>query len=106
MAADTKGSKASEAHPDPDRGAIDPEIAKLPFEAALQELESIIGRIEQGEISLEASLAAYQRGDQLVQRCKAVLGEAEQRVKTLRIDEIPGEDTADDAGSSNQRHSV
>ena len=72
-------------------GELDPEIAEMPFEVALQELESIIGRIEQGEISLEASLAAYQRGDQLVRRCKVVLGAAEQRVQTLRIDEIPGE---------------
>ncbi|MDG2031181.1 MAG: exodeoxyribonuclease VII small subunit [Phycisphaerales bacterium] len=98
MPADTNGSDAPETPPDSDQGVIDPEIAKLPFEAALNELESIIGRIEQGEISLEASLAAYQRGDQLVQRCKAVLGEAEQRVRTLRIDEIPGEGRPGDAG--------
>ena len=74
--------------------ALDPEIASLGFEEALRGLESIIGQIEQGEIGLEASIAAYKKGDQLVRRCKAVLDEAEQRVKTMRIDELPdqGED--------------
>ncbi len=71
---------------------LDPEIASLPFEEALHALEEIIGRIEQGEIGLEASIAAYQRGDQLIKRCKAVLGDAEQRVKSLRIDEIQSEE--------------
>ena len=73
---------------------LDPEIAKLPFEEALQALESIIAQIEQGQIGLEASMAAYQRGDQLVRRCKAVLDDAEQRVKTLRIEEIPSDDAS------------
>ncbi|MCH2144399.1 MAG: exodeoxyribonuclease VII small subunit [Phycisphaerales bacterium] len=71
---------------------LDPEIASLPFEEALHALEEIISRIEQGEIGLEASIAAYQRGDQLIKRCKAVLGDAEQRVKSLRIDEIHSEE--------------
>lgn len=96
--------KPSENAPDPaettdaDREAMAREIAELPFEAALEELESIIGRLEQGAISLEASLAAYHRGDLLVQRCKAVLGEAEQRVETLRIDEIPTDGESGSAG--------
>ena len=68
-------------------------IAKLPFEEALQALESIIAQIEQGQIGLEASMAAYQRGDQLVRRCKAVLDDAEQR-EDLRIEEIPSDDAS------------
>lgn len=87
MAAKTPGTEESSHE-------LDPEIAKLPFEEALQALESIIAQIEQGQIGLEASMAAYQRGDQLVRRCKAVLDDAEQRVKTLRIDEIPSDDAS------------
>ena len=87
MAAKTPGNDESSSE-------LDPEIAKLPFEEALQALESIIAQIEQGQIGLEASMAAYQRGDQLVRRCKAVLDDAEQRVKTLRIDEIPSDDAS------------
>ncbi len=75
--------------PDSDGVQLDPDIAALPFEEALRSLESIIEQIEQGEIGLEASIAAYKKGDQLIQRCKAVLNDAEQRVKTMRIDELP-----------------
>lgn len=82
--ADTEGSGAEKLE-------IDSEIAALPFEEALQSLESIIEKIEQGEISLEASIAAYKRGDQLIRRCRAVLDEAEQRVQTMRIDDLPVE---------------
>ncbi len=98
MPSKPKNADGPASSPGSGQDALDPEIAEMPFEVALRELESIIGRIEQGEISLEASLAAYQRGDQLVQRCKAVLGEAEQRVQTLRIDEIPGEGAPEEAG--------
>ena len=83
--------RAQDSSTGSDSTEIDPEIAALPFEEALQALEGIIAQIERGEIGLEASIAAYQRGDQLVRRCKAVLGEAEQRVQTLRIDQIPTE---------------
>ena len=73
---------------------IDPKLAKLSFEESLQALESIIDRIEQGEIGLEDSLAAYKQGEQLIKRCRTLLFDAEQRVKTVRLDEIPveGED--------------
>lgn len=83
------GSKADGKGSDSDGVELDPEVAALPFEEALHSLESIIEQIEQGEIGLEASIAAYKRGDQLIRRCKAVLDEAEQRVKTMRIDELP-----------------
>ena len=70
---------------------IDPKLAKLSFEESLQALESIIDRIEQGEIGLEDSLAAYKQGEQLIKRCRTLLFDAEQRVKTVRLDEIPVE---------------
>ena len=71
---------------------IDPKLAKLSFEESLQALESIIDRIEQGEIGLEDSLAAYKQGEQLIKRCRTLLFDAEQRVKTVRLDEIPVEE--------------
>lgn len=57
--------------------------ASLSFEAAMDELESIVQRIERGEIGLEESLAQYERGVKLINRCKEVLSQAEQRVEEL-----------------------
>lgn len=53
------------------------------FEAAMEELESLIDRIESGQIGLEESIKAYERGVGLVKRCRAVLDQAEQRVEEL-----------------------
>ncbi len=49
----------------------------------MDELESIVQRIERGEIGLEESLAQYERGVKLINRCKEVLSQAEQRVEEL-----------------------
>lgn len=56
---------------------------QLTFEQALDELESIIQRIEGGEIGLEKSLTEYERGVELLRRCREVLQRAEQRVDEL-----------------------
>jgi exodeoxyribonuclease VII small subunit len=53
------------------------------FEAALAELESIVVRMESGELTLEQSLAAYKRGARLLQVCQAALKDAQQQVKIL-----------------------
>ncbi|MGQ0629340.1 MAG: exodeoxyribonuclease VII small subunit [Phycisphaerales bacterium] len=55
----------------------------VPFEKALEEIETIIRRIESGEAGLEASLEHYERGVALVKRCRDVLGQVEQRVTDL-----------------------
>jgi exodeoxyribonuclease VII small subunit len=55
----------------------------LGFEAALEELESIVGQMEGGDLTLEQSLAAYRRGTQLLQLCQGVLKDAQQQVKVL-----------------------
>lgn len=68
---------------------IDPKLAELSFEESLDALESIINRIEKGEIGLEDSLSAYKQGEQLIRQCRTLLFDAEQRVKTIRLDEIP-----------------
>ena len=53
------------------------------FEAALAELESIVGTMEGGQLPLAEALAAYQRGAELLQYCQSALKEAEQQVQIL-----------------------
>jgi exodeoxyribonuclease VII small subunit len=53
------------------------------FEAALAELEKVVADMETGKLSLEESLAAYQRGVELLQQCRSRLEDAQQRVRVL-----------------------
>ena len=53
------------------------------FEGALEELESIVERMEDGESSLEESLKLFERGMDLAHRCQKALDDAEQRIRTL-----------------------
>lgn len=53
------------------------------FESALAELETIVARMEEGQLSLEQSLAAYKRGAELLKQCQAQLADAQQQVKVL-----------------------
>jgi exodeoxyribonuclease VII small subunit len=61
--------------------ARDPE--SLGFEEAVAELESIIERIDSGEVALDASLDAYRRGAALVRRCRAILDSAQQEIERI-----------------------
>lgn len=56
------------------------------FEAASAELEKIVAAMEAGQMSLEASLAAYQRGVELLQYCQNKLQSAQQQVRILEAD--------------------
>ncbi len=53
------------------------------YESALAELEAIVADMEAGQLPLEASLAAYKRGAELLQYCRQQLADAEQQVKIL-----------------------
>ena len=53
------------------------------FEAAIAELESIVKKLEEGDLPLEQSLALYERGVQLSRFCHSKLEEAERRVEIL-----------------------
>jgi exodeoxyribonuclease VII small subunit len=53
------------------------------FEAALQELEGLVERMEEGESSLEASLKDFERGIELTRTCQNALQAAEQKVEIL-----------------------
>ena len=53
------------------------------FEAAIAELETIVKKLEEGDLALEQSLALYERGVQLSRFCHSKLEEAERRVEIL-----------------------
>lgn len=53
------------------------------FEDALEELETIVERMEDGEPSLEESLKLFERGMDLTRRCQKALDDAEQRIQSL-----------------------
>ncbi|MGB1254651.1 MAG: exodeoxyribonuclease VII small subunit [Thiolinea sp.] len=67
------------------------------FETALEELESLVQRMEGGELSLEDSLKEFERGVQLTRICQDALKSAEQRVKVLSANggeqDFPVDDT-------------
>jgi len=53
------------------------------FEGAISELESIVKKLEEGDLTLEQSLALYERGVQLSRYCHTRLEEAERRIEIL-----------------------
>ena len=53
------------------------------FENTLEELEKLVEQMEQGDISLEESLKAFERGIKLTRTCQQALQEAEQKVQLL-----------------------
>jgi exodeoxyribonuclease VII small subunit len=57
---------------------------KLDFEAAIAELEVLVSRMEQGDISLEESLRLYERGVELSHLCQEALRNAEQKIQILQ----------------------
>ncbi len=66
--------------------AAEPAIASLSFEAALAELEAIVQRLERGQLDLEASITAYERGTALRRHCATKLEEARLRVERITFD--------------------
>ena len=58
----------------------------LDFESALEELETLVNQMESGDLSLDASLKAFERGIALTRQCQTALAEAELKIKTLTED--------------------
>jgi len=56
------------------------------FEASLTELEALVQQMEQGDLTLEDSLAAFERGISLTRGCQTALATAEQKVNILMQD--------------------
>ncbi len=65
--------------------STDIDIASLPFETAMAELEAIVDRLEKGSVTLEESIAIYERGEILKKRCEMLLKDAEQRIEKITI---------------------
>lgn len=62
------------------------DVKKLPFECAIEELETIIKRLEEGKVPLAESVAIYERGEALKRRCEELLRAAEARVEKITLD--------------------
>jgi exodeoxyribonuclease VII small subunit len=62
------------------------DIKVLPFERAIEELESIVRRLEEGKVPLEESVAIYERGEALKRHCEELLRKAEARVERITLD--------------------
>ena len=60
-------------------------VPDLSFEKALAELESIVAKLERGDIALEESITAYERGEALKAHCARLLSTAEARVEKIRF---------------------
>jgi exodeoxyribonuclease VII small subunit len=62
------------------------DVNRLSFERAIEELESIVKRLEEGKVPLEESVAIYERGETLKRRCEELLRQAEARVDKITTD--------------------
>lgn len=80
---------------------------KVPnFEAALAELEKVVADMESGKLPLEESLAAYQRGAELLKLCRNRLDDAQQQVRILEegdLKDFPGGAGKDFKGDNAKR---
>ena len=69
------------------------------FEQAIAQLETIVARLEAGDLTLEQSLAQFERGVALVKDCRDALARAEERVQVLmeKDGRLALQDLAEDA---------
>ena len=61
-------------------------IEDMSFEEAMRELEQVVNALESGDVALEQSIALYERGAKLKQRCDTKLKEAEEKVALITQD--------------------
>ena len=59
------------------------DIKAMPFETAMAELEQIVQKLEAGSVTLEDSIAIYERGEALKARCETLLKGAEARIEKI-----------------------
>ena len=74
-----------------------PDPAALSYEEARDELVGVVGRLEQGGITLEESLQLWERGEALAARCEEWLVGAKQRLEAARTDSAAAAGNGDDA---------
>ncbi|ARJ69328.1 exodeoxyribonuclease VII small subunit [Paracoccus contaminans] len=63
----------------------DSEIDQMSFEDAMKELESVVGKLEHGEATLDQSISLYERGARLRAHCERRLRQAEERVEKIML---------------------
>lgn len=56
---------------------------ELSFEQSLADLEALVSKMEQGDLSLNESLTAFEQGVQLTRECQTMLDQAQQKVQVL-----------------------
>jgi exodeoxyribonuclease VII small subunit len=61
------------------------DIAAMPFEAALAELEAIVDKLEKGAVALDDSIKLYERGEALKAHCDRLLKNAEMRIEKIAL---------------------
>jgi exodeoxyribonuclease VII small subunit len=74
-------------------------LAALTFEAASADLDALVSRMESGDLPLEESITAYQRGVALVAHCEKLLAHAQHRVQVLQDGALMDYQTADQTGA-------
>ena len=60
------------------------ELEKLTFEEAMKELEKLVDSLDEGDISLDEAISAYDRGSKLKDYCQKKLHEAKMKVETIQ----------------------
>ncbi len=63
------------------------DIGKMSFEKTITELESIVSKIEQGQIPLNDCLEQYERGMALIKHCRGILEKAEKQIEKISKEE-------------------
>ncbi len=66
--------------------AVPDDLTGFTFEKAVAELESIVARLERGDVALDESIAIYERGERLKKHCETLLSAAENRIEKIRLD--------------------
>jgi exodeoxyribonuclease VII small subunit len=62
------------------------DIKDLPYEQAMKEIETIVGRLERGDVALEESINIFERGEALRMHCERLLKQVEARIEKVAFD--------------------
>ncbi len=61
------------------------DVKEMNFETALKQLEEIVDKLERGDVPLDKSIAIYERGEALRNRCDALLKTAEAKIEKIKL---------------------
>lgn len=61
------------------------DVKEMNFETALKQLEEIVDKLERGDVPLDESIAIYERGEALRNRCDALLKTAEAKIEKIKL---------------------